>query len=69
LDVSDCSKVRVHVQSVAAYLLVTNREFALGLFVLIGENLKLLHGLRLQDFDAEFDVALRVLVARLLLGQ
>jgi hypothetical protein len=47
------------------YLFVTNGEFALSLLILIGESFELLDGLRLQDLDAEFDVALGVLVARL----
>lgn len=48
-----------------AYLLITNSELALGLLVLVGESFELLDGLRLQDLDAEFDVALGVLVAGL----
>jgi hypothetical protein len=48
-----------------AYLLITDRELALRLLVLIGESLEFLDRLRLQDLDAEFDVALGVLVARL----
>ena len=47
------------------YLLITNGELALGLLVLVGESFELLDGLRLQDLDAEFDVALGVLVAGL----
>jgi hypothetical protein len=37
----------------------------LGLLVLVGESFELLDGLRLQDLDAELDVALGVLVTRL----
>jgi len=55
--------------SIVAYLLITNREFALGLLVLIGESLEFLHGLRLQDLDTKPDVALCVLVTRLWLSQ
>jgi hypothetical protein len=47
------------------YLLITNSELALGLLVLIGESFELLDGLRLQHLDAEFDVALGVLMAGL----
>jgi hypothetical protein len=48
-----------------AYLLITNSELALGLLVLVGESFELLDGLRLQDLDAEFDIALGVLVTGL----
>jgi hypothetical protein len=57
---------RRHFESVQnTYLLITNSELALRLLVLVGESLELLDGLRLQDLDAELDVALGVLVARL----
>jgi hypothetical protein len=57
---------RRHFKSVPnTYLLITNGELALGLLVLVGESLELLNGLRLQDLDSEFDVALGVFVARL----
>ena len=58
-------RIRSCVQFIAAYLLITNSKFALGLLVLIGEGLKLLDWLRLQDLDAEFDVTLGVLVTGL----
>ena len=47
------------------YLFITNSELALGLLVRTGESLEFLDGLRLQDLDAELDIALGVLVARL----
>ena len=47
------------------YLLITNGELALSLLVLVGESFELLDGLRLQDLNAKFDVALRVFMARL----
>jgi hypothetical protein len=47
------------------YLLIANSELALRLLVLVGESFELLDGLRLQDLDAEFDIALGVLVAGL----
>lgn len=47
------------------YLLITNSELALGLLIRIGESLEFLDGLRLQNLDAELDIALGVLVARL----
>ena len=47
------------------YLLITNSELALRLLVLTGESFELLDGLRLQDLDAKFDVALGVLVTGL----
>lgn len=50
------------------YLLITNRELALGLLVRIGESLKFLDRLRLQDLDAELDVAFRVFVAGLVIS-
>jgi hypothetical protein len=61
------SSVAIHIQviPVATYLLITNSELALRLLVLVGESLELLDRLRLQDLDAEFDVALGVLVAGL----
>lgn len=46
-------------------LLVTNSELALRLLVLVGESFEFPDGLRLQDLDAELDVALGVLVAGL----
>jgi len=48
-----------------AYLLITNSKLSLSLLVLVGESFELLDGLRLQDLDAEFDVALGILVAGL----
>jgi hypothetical protein len=48
-----------------AYLLITNSELALCLLVLIGESFELFDRLRLQDLDAEFDIALGVLVTGL----
>lgn len=47
------------------YLLITNSELALRLLVLVGKSFELLDRLRLQDLDAEFDVALGVFVAGL----
>lgn len=47
------------------YLLVTNSELALSLLVGVREGLQLLDGLRLQDLDAELDVALGVFMAGL----
>lgn len=47
------------------YLLIANSEFSLRLLVLVGESFEFLDRLRLQDFDAELDVALGVLVAGL----
>lgn len=46
-------------------LFITNGEFTLSLFVSIGKGLELLDGLALQDFNAELDVGLGVLVTRL----
>lgn len=51
--------------SLQTNLLVTNGELALSLLVGIGESLKLLDGFALHDLNAELDVALGVLVARL----
>lgn len=55
-------KVQYCVRFITTYLLITDSELALSLLVLIGESLEFLDGLRLQDLDAEFDIALRVLV-------
>jgi hypothetical protein len=51
--------------SAKTYLLITNSELALRLLVLVGERFESLDRLRLQDLDAEFDVAFGVLVAGL----
>ena len=48
-----------------SYLLVADRELALGLLVLLCEGLQLFHRLALQDRYAELDVRLGVLVAGL----
>lgn len=48
-----------------SYLLVSNGEFALCLLIRIRERLKLLHSIRLQDLDAELDVAFGVFMAGL----
>lgn len=47
------------------YLLIANRELALGLLVRIREGLQFLDGLGLRYRKAELDVALGVLVSRL----
>lgn len=47
------------------YLLIANRELALGLLVGIRKGLQFLDGLGLRYRKAELDVALGVLVSRL----
>lgn len=46
-------------------LFVTNSELSLSLLVGVGESLELLDRLRLQDLDAELDIALGVFMAGL----
>ena len=53
----------------AGYLLITNREFALRLLVVLGKNVEGLDGLALENRQGELDVGFGVLVAGLPRGR
>lgn len=59
------SQTYIQTHKYIVLLLVSNGEFSLSLLVRSRERFQVLDGFGLADFDAEFDVALCVLVARL----